>query len=387
MSCRGTNGNSATTSIAKFVSGADDTLVSQVFHELRREALSNLGSESKEKAEKEAVLDFIEAGIRKAQSDTRIRDSRRESLIARFRAAENDLEHGNGPDKATFAAWQELEERLLNVSPSPEALSEDTTIVESPEGIQIAIGDVFAARRLANEYRAYNSPEAIKKYNELSERANRIEAAYDSTDVGYQALLKSPDSDPKSKNHALWQNRVQIANNNRSRTNTIVEAKKSASEIPLSVLLENKDSALSVIRLLEKKKISNSDSKMIEAKKDYNVAFRNYLYGVAYNNKTLHIASHKNLKSPTMWNKIAEQAGTGNRDTSWQAAELIALDLDRASYKMGLISKLEIERRSNLRAEARQTILDYAGKGEVDPVNKSYADKVRLQRRQTRVGV
>jgi hypothetical protein len=386
MSCRGTNGNSATTSIAKFISSADDTLVSQVFHELRREALTRLGTAGREKAAKEDVLDFIEAGIRKAQTDNRIRDSRRESLIARFRAAENDAKNDNGPDLATFTAWQDLESRLLNVAPSSEALSDDTTIAESPEGIQIAIGDVFAARRLANEYRSYNSPEAVKKYNELSERANRIEAAYDSTDVGYAALLKSPDSDTSSSNHALWIQRKERAELNRTKVNTIAEAKKLAAETPIIELQNRKDSSLSTIRELEKKKISSSDPKFIEAKKMYNEAFRNYLYGVAYNNKTLHIASHKNLKSPTMWSRIAEQAGEGSRDLAWQSAELVALDLDRASFKMGLISKSEIERRGMLRAEARQTILDYSGSGEVDPVNRGYADKIRLQRRQAKIG-
>lgn len=384
MSCRGTNGNSATTSIAKFISNSDDTLVSQVFHELRRESLSELGSQGREKAPKEDVLDFIEEGIRKAQTDTRIRDSRRESLIARFRAAENDTKNGNGPDLATFTAWKSLESRLLNLAPSSEALSEDTTIAESPEGIQIAIGDVFAARRLANEYRSYNSPEAIKKYNELSERANRIEAAYDSTDVGYAALLQSPDSDTSSINHALWKQRKERAELNRSKPNTIAESKKIATEVPLTQLLEAKDISLDNIRSLEKKKVSSSDIKFIEAKKEYNAAFRNYLYGVAYNNKTIHIASHKNLKSPTMWGRISDQAGEGNRDVAWQAAELLALDLDRASFKMGLISKIEIERRGSLRAEARQTILDYLGSGEVDPINRGYADKVRLQRRQAK---
>ncbi len=381
MSCRGTNGNSATTSIAKFVSGADDTLVSQIFHELRREAISSLGDTAKEKADKEEVRDFIEAGIRKAQSDIRIRDSRRESLVARFRAAENDLSHNNGPDNATFLAWKELESRLTNVVPSPEALSDDYTVAESPEGIQIAIGDVFAARRIANEYRNYNSPEAIRKYNELSERANRIEAAYDSSDVGYKALLKSPDSDPSSKNYSLWQQRVKIAESNRARENTILLARSSAIETPLAELSSRKNTSLSIIRGLESKGVSQNDPKLLEAKKNYNVAFRNYLYGVAYNNKTLHIATHKNLKSPTMWKRITEQAGENMRDVSWQAAELLALDLDRSSYKMGLIPKIEIERRSLLRAEARQTILDLAGKNEVDPVNKAYADKIRQQRR------
>lgn len=381
MSCRGTNGNSATTSLAKFISGTDDTLVSQVFHELRREALTQLEDSSKDKASKDEVIEFIQKGIEKAQSDNRIRDSRRESLVQRFRAAENDIKHNNGPDKATFAAWVKLEERLVNLRPSPEALADDTTVVSSPEGIQIALGDVLAARRLANEYKLHKSPEAIKKYNELSERANRIEASYDASDVGYKALLNSPDSNEQSKNYSLWLNRVQIADSNRSKRNLILEAKAISTEKSISELKDARDTALEKIRLLEKSKLAATSPEFIFAKKAYQETYRHYLYGVAHNAKIAHVANHKNLKSPTMWARIVQHNDVFTRDTLWSSAEMMALDLDRASYKMGLISSVEIERRSTQRAEARQSVLDIAGHQEVDPVNKAFADKLRHQRR------
>lgn len=381
MSCRGTNGNSATTSLAKFISGTDDSLVSQVFHELRREALTKLKEEAKEKASKSEVLEFIQKGVEKAQTDSRIRDSRRDSLIQRFRAAEDDLNNNNGPDKATFEAWEKLEERLINLRPSPEALSDDTTVALSPEGIQIALGDVLAARRLANEYKLHRSQEAIKKYNELSERANRIEAAYDASDIGYKALLSSPDAEESSRNHALWKNRLETANINREKRNIIVEARNIASSLPLEALKKERENALRVIQGMEKKKVAVNSPQFINAKKKYQEAYRNYLYSVAINAKVAHVANHKNLKSPTMWSRILEHSKQYDRDVLWASVEMMALDLDRASYKMGLISSLEIERRSIQRAEARQSILDVAGKHEVDPVNKTFADKIRYQRR------
>lgn len=383
MSCRGTNGNSATTSLAKFISGTDDSLVSQVFHELRREALTSLNDIAKEKAEKSDVLEFIQKGIEKAQTDSRIRDSRRESLVQRFRAAEEDLNAENGPDKATFAAWAKLEERLINLRPSPEALSDDTTVAMSPEGIQIALGDVLAARRLANEYKLHKSPEAIKKYNELSERANRIEAAYDASEIGYKSLLSSPDADKASRNHPLWLHRVETANSNRAKRNIILEAREKALNTPLEDLKNEREKALQYIRGMEKKKVPANHPDFIASKKNYQEAYRNYLYGVAMNAKVAHVANHKNLKSPTMWSRILEHSKTYDRDVLWSSVEMMSLDLDRASYKMGLISSAEIERRSMQRAEARQSILDIAGNKEVDPVNKAFADKIRYQRRIT----
>lgn len=381
MSCRGTNGNSATTSLAKFISGTDDSLVSQVFHELRREALTHLKDSARGKATKSEVLEFIQKGIEKAQTDNRIRDSRRDSLVQRFRAAEHDLNSGEGPDKATFTAWSKLEERLVNLRPSPEALSDDTTVAVSPEGIQIALGDVLAARRLANEYRLHKSPEAIKKYNELSERASRIEAAYDASEIGYKALLSSPDSDSNSRNHPLWLHRVETANINRDKRNLILEARDAAANSTLEFLKKEKENSLQNIRALEKKKTPVNNPDFIAAKKTYQTNYRNYLYGIALNAKVAHIANHKNLKSPTMWSRIIEHGNQHDRDSLWSSVEMMALDLDRSSYKMGLISGTEIERRSMQRAEARQSVLDVAGNQEVDPVNRVFADKIRYQRR------
>jgi hypothetical protein len=381
MSCRGTNGNSATTSMAKFISGADDTLVSQVFHELRREAIVELEDNSKDKEEDSNVLNFIRKGIEKAQSDSRIRDSRRESLALRYKAAENDVVHGNGPDRATFLAWERLEGRLLNLTPSTEALTEDTTVATSPEGIQIALGDVLAVRRLANEYKMHKSAEAIKKYNELSERANRSEAAYDSSDIGYKALLNSPDSDPSSTNYPMWLARVEMAKSNRNKHNIILDAKNAASTLSIEVLRQQKASLFSRIKDLEKKNDPNNALVLSQLKKEYQRSYRNYLYGVSHNAKISHIATHKNLKSPTMWSRLLEQKSEFQRDSLWASAEMLALDLDRASYKMGLISNLELERRALVRAEARQGVLDGLGNQEVDPVNRAYADKIRFQRR------
>lgn len=385
MSCRGTNGNSATTSMAKFISGSGDSLVSQVFHELRREAVIELSEESKTKAEDASVLTFIRSGIEKAQSDSRIRDSRRESLALRYKAAESDVVQGNGPDKATFLAWQRLEGRLLNLKPSTEALAEDTTVAISPEGIHIALGDVLAVRRLANEYKLHRSVEAIRKYNELSERANRSEAAYDSSDIGYQALLNSPDSDSESTNYPMWFARLEMAKSNRSKHNVIIDARNAASTLSIEELKQQKEALFFKIKGLEKAGDAVSDNTsailLSQLKKEYQRSYRNYLYGISYNAKISHISTHKNLKSPTMWSRILEQKTDFQRDALWSAAEMMALDLDRASNKMGLISSVELERRALVRAEARQSVLDGFGKQEIDPINKAYAGKIQLQRR------
>jgi hypothetical protein len=371
--------------MAKFISNTGDTLVSQVFHELRREAIIELADSSKEKAEDSSVLEFIRLGIDKAQSDSRIRDSRRESLALRYKAAENDVSYGNGPDKATFLAWQRLEDRLLNMRPSTEALAEDTTVATSPEGIQIALGDVLAVRRLANEYKSHKSVEAIRKYNELSERANRSEAAYDSSDIGYKALLNSPDSNTSSSNYPMWSARLEMAKSNRSKPNIITDAKTVASANSIEVLKQHKESVFSKIRDLEKDGSPDNATQLVQLKKEYQNSYRNYLYGIGYNAKISHIATHKNLKSPTMWSRILDQKSDFQRDSLWSAAEMLALDLDRSSYKMGLISNAELERRSLVRAEARQSVLDGFGNNEIDPINRIYADKMKLQRRMVAV--
>ena len=148
MSCRQNNGNSSATSLAKFLTDSDESLVSHIFHVARREATARFGDEAKNPADVSQVNSFLNDSRSLARHDSRIPDARRESLIRRIDDAQEDLINGQIPSKGTFPAWVELsgrldEAQLLQAKPITNA---DPTLGVTAEGIAISRSEIELAK-------------------------------------------------------------------------------------------------------------------------------------------------------------------------------------------------------------------------------------------------
>lgn len=401
MSCRETHGNSAATSLAKFVSGADEQTVSRLFHQLRREAGDTLGDQATQPADPAAVSTFIAAGMLTAATDPRIRDSRRESLRRRFEAALVDVAEGRGPNKATFQAWTSLDGALADL---PDQLSIDDraidpTIGTTADGLTISLGDVLAAHRRAEEARLdrnrATSPYVnLREHDQdttpdaLAERARRLEAAYDATDAGFLRLSGLPESDPTHPDHEPWRARHRAAIEARGTTNRVLALREQAEQIGPDAARAARETALSAVRDAEDAyKAQPSDTARIayeNAGRELSKAQRIYLYAIT--DQQIRDTIGQDMRSATLWSMLAD-TGTARRVDRWRAAELACADRDTAEVTIGRITTSEANRRAHIRAEARQALLDSEGHGGIDPINRRFADAVRLRRGDPRTAV
>lgn len=408
MSCRETHGNSATTSLAKFITGAEEKTVSQVFHKVRRDAVERLGENAHKSAEAVAVDQFLQDSLVQAQTDDRIRESRRQSLVSRFESARVDAANGKLPSNATFAAWKELVHSIGEHS--PELLSADgtdETIGVTEDGITISLGDVQAAMRRAEaaennifsqkmmrsavvngrrvDNNGYQDAEALK------ERALRLQAAYDATEAGYKVLLSSEAANPKHAGHSEWLERKTVADTNRSTPTVITLTRQAAQALGMENSERTRNAALDKARAADAAFKENANPKtraaLDSAKHEFQQAQRIWLYSLAESHDAFTRIEHSDLRTPVLWASVAEQTlPTGERSQAWRVIELLAADRDKAEVRVGRITDIEAARRATSRAEARQTILDAEGAGEIDPVNRRFAESMRL-RRKARVGV
>lgn len=405
MSCRETSGNSATTSLIKFLTGAHEKVVSHEFHNLRREGRTNVYSESAdEAAPKDQVVAFLEKHKQIAINDSRVKESRRLSLEDRFNQAIHDLDYGRGPNKATFYAWTELEKA---VESAKERTNEDENDVDSqigitPEGLEISYGDVEAARRMAQEAhqklarkrqdeRARGVPAEtgyIRKQEniyvtELQDKAERIQAAYDATDIGYSFLLQ--ESQNRESVDPVLQERTSKAEENRAKASMIIDARVYAEKSTIEELENLRQTAFTRVRHYESlmrngKQQSSNTIKLQEATKELKVAQRAYFYRVAKDNGLEGRASSNSLNTPSEWDSLTNPTLSQNRDDIWKSLELISSDLDRARIRVGRISQSEAERRAIKRAQARQSLLDSENRNQFDPVNRKFAETERAKR-------
>jgi hypothetical protein len=406
MSCRETHGNSAVTSLAKFLTGADEQTVSRVFHQVRRDAVTAFADHATDPAPQDAVAALLTNALIVAETDPRIRDSRRTSLTARLHAALADNANGAGPNQATFHSWTTLQNAILNAPAElrePAAPEVDPTIGTTAEGLTISLGDVMAARRAADESfskasayvgavthreatygrRQLNgamSYEAVR----LRERADKLEAAYDATDAGFALLNQSPESDPNHHGHGAWNRRVRQAREARGTRNPIVAAHAAAAALGEPAARSAREQALTAAKASESAwKADRTARNSIALERDAKVfhkAQRLWLYSVAAD-PDVAAASKSDLLSPASWSAVRSGSNVVRTDR-WRALEVLSADMDKAEARIGRISDTEVARRSVARAEARQQVLDSEGHGDIDPVNRRFAEAVRIRRGQ-----
>lgn len=408
MSCRETHGNSATTSLAKFLSGAEEKTVSQVFHKVRRDAVERLGDEAHKNAALEEVEQFLQASLIQAQSDERIRESRRASLLTRFEAARVDAVNGRLPSKATFSAWQDL---LPTIEENSNELglqeSVDETIGTTEDGITISIGDVQAAQRraeaaasnvfsqrmirsaVANGRRVDNN--GYQDADALMDRAKRLQSAYDATDAGYQVLISSDASKSGHAGHQAWKQRKADADITRSTPTLITLTRQAAQTLGFDSATQTRTVALSNAQKADEAFQANPNGQtranLDVAKKEFQKAQRIWLYAIAEKHDVFTHFGESDLRTPVLWQTATQpHRPFGDRNQAWRSIELLAADRDKAEVRVGRITDVEAARRATSRAEARQSVLDLEGLGEIDPVNRRFAESMRL-RRGVRIGV
>lgn len=402
MSCRETHGNSATTSLAKFLTGAEEKTVSQVFHKVRRDAVDRLGDNAHKCAELAEVDLFLQTSLIQAQTDERIRESRRQSLLTRLEAARADAVNGKLPSNATFAAWKDLIPTIeANTADlvSPDAV--DETIGVTEDGITISLGDVQAAQRRAEaaannifgqkmmrsavvngrraDHNGYQDPET------LTDRASRLQAAYDATDAGYKVLMDADASDPRHVDHGSWVERKVAAEAMRATPSLISLTRRAAQTLGLENAQKTRNEALEKARAADSAFKANpspsAKAALDAAKNEFQQAQRIWLYAVAEKHDTFSHVAHADLRTPVLWQSAATEAQPfGERNQAWRVIELLAADRDKAEVRVGRITDVEAARRATARAEARQSILDADGAGEIDPVNRRFAESMRLRR-------
>jgi len=412
MSCRETAGNSATTSLIKFLTGAPEKLVSHEFHNLRRQGKTDVHpSDYDALADKDAVTTFLTHHKTLAMNDPKVKESRRVSLQERFDQAIVDVSNGKGPNNATFYAWANLRSNVEANEGFDDASADESIAGYTPEGLEISLGDVEAARRMADEaqdklvtqtsvqphstlpgsVRYSRKSEAIR-VAELRDKAERLQAAFDASETGYELLKNDPNAEESSAGHSVWKERIARAELWREKGNVIVEAKKLSSSTSLEELQTRKQEAIRQANhyqgLLQAGKQNGANTAKLEkAVKEAKHMQRAYLYKVGEEVSVAPQVKTKNFFSPSEWSSISTPVGI-SRDDAWRSAELLSADLDRARVSIGRISNQEAARRELKRAQARQAILDAEGDGKFDPANKKFARNEEEKRKTSmRIGV
>ena len=407
MSCRQNNGNSAATSLAKFLTDSGESLVSHIFHVARREATAKYGDEAKNPADLSQVNSFLNDSRSLARHDSRIPDARRESLIRRIDDAQEDLINGQIPSKATFTAWLELRGRLddaqlLQVKPITNA---DPTVGVTTEGVAISRSEVELAKA---DYDRLKKIVDVKKHtvpmnthisartresmNMISfevqiagEKYRRLSDAYDATEVGYELLLNSPDANESSSGHYTWSIRKEAADKARSTDSPLVKALQEAEEIGFDeasrLMLETRSAAKAAEAVYLNEKTPRNRDSYEKAGVQARHARRVFLYTVLEQPGLMKSIEDSDMCSPTAW---AGLSGYESKEIIlnevWAAVELHYSDLDNAEVRVGKIRDGEVVSRAYRRAEARQSLLDSQGKGAIDTINRRYNESIRRKR-------
>ena len=408
MSCRQNNGNSAATSLAKFLTDSEENLVSHIFHVARREATEKYGiEESKNPADLSKVNSFLNDSRSLARHDSRVQDSRRESLIRRIDDAQEDLIKGQVPGKATFDAWVELRGRLdeaqsLRVKP---LVNSDPTLGVTVDGIAISRNEIELAKadyeRLKKQIEARittvpmntnMSARARESLNMISfevqiagEKYRKLSDAYDATEVGYELLLNSPDSNTISSGYFDWELRKVNAEKSRVTVSPLIKALDEAEEIGFSeaskLMYETRLEAKKAEALyLEEKNPRNRNIYEVAASAARH-SRRVFLYTILEQPGLIKSIENNDMYSPTSWanlNGYAEKQVSLNE--VWTAVELHFSDIDNAEVRVGKIRDGEVARRAYTRAEARQSLLDSQGNGAIDIINRRYNESIRRKR-------
>lgn len=365
MSCRETAGNSAVTSLSKFVTSADETQVASIFHRLRREGIDTLADDANTPADPDAVRAFLAECGHLARHDARVREARRQSLLDRLTAAEADLDAGNGPNKATFHAWTGLRDAIeQETSPIPDGA------VITNDGLLVTQDEVLSARRAYEEAlkggydprqlmstgsSALHPDRPLPDSNDpltLAERYRRLERAYDSSDAGYTELLASTQASPDAAGHAEWRQRVQAADQARTVPSPIRSARIAAERVGLTQARAEFTAALRKARG-EVQSAAGPKAALDQSVRESQAAHKVFAYALI---STPELAGVMNadLRSPKAWQDIASAVPGITRNEIWHAIETCMNDRDLAEARMGRITGSRITLRNRARAEARR---------------------------------
>lgn len=415
MSCRQNNGNSASTSLAKFLTDSDEHLVSHIFHVARREAAVKYGEEAKALADISKVQDFLNDARSLARHDSHIPDARRESLIRRIDDAQQDLINGQVPNKATFDAWVQLRSRLEEAKLLiPQTIKEaDPTAGFTREGLRITQSEVNLAKidyhrldRILEDSAIYsgfrydraNISERTRESIDMkgfevriaAEKYHKLSNAYDATDTGYELLLSQENENSSSSDRTDWLNKKENAENMRLIESPIITAQHQAEELGMMAAKENlekaKIAALSAENIYKENRVPLTRNNLENASKEARHARRIYLYTILEHPSVALATEGNNMRSPQAWANMKGDDVVSENEM-WAAAEQLLFDLDNAEARIGKIREGEIARHTYLRAEARQALLDSQGNGVIDPINRRYNEAIRRLRGESSVGL
>lgn len=386
MSCRKNDGNSAVTSLARFLTRSDDTTVSHLFHVAYREARARHGSEHTAPADQGDVLAFLAEAEATARHDSRIPAVRRAHLLDRIEKATRAAQNGDLPTRASFTAWTQLRDRLE--THAAKAVPAEQTAGYTPEGVAITRADVDLAaadyQRLAADADRGDAKMRAVEIAAARDRFERLTSAYDATDPGFEALLVDPAGDPDHPDHATWAARKAAASTAREMPNAISAAREAAAALGTERANEAwqaartaADTAEAAYRLTptaRKKALYERAAATAAAHR------RVYLYTLLDRPAAAVSTKGFDLRSPQAWASVTGASSDVPREEMWSALDLHARDTDNAEVRVGKISDVEANRRAYSRAEARQALLDSEGRGQVDPVNRRFAELLRRKR-------
>jgi hypothetical protein len=373
MSCRETAGNSAVTSLSKFLTDADETLVASLFHKLRREAVDTL-EDPNEPADAEAVRAFLLECGHLARHDARVREARRQSVLDRLATAEADLAAGNGPNKATFQAWSRLRDTIEQETSSIPAGAVITT-----DGLLVTRDEVDSARRayeealrttadartlLASTQRISTDPnKALPDSNDpvtLAERYRRLELAYDSSDTGYDELKSSASATPTHPGHEEWQQRVTAADHARNTPSPIRSARIAAERVGLHQARTNFITSLrharTAIETARQNRAAGPNPDLDQTVRETQAAHKVFAYALL-STPELSGVMNADLRSPKAWSDISAALPGITRNEIWEAVETCMKDRDLAEARIGRITSNRISIRNRAREEARKAAL------------------------------
>jgi hypothetical protein len=412
MSCRKGAGNSASTSLAKFLHAQTEYNVSHIFHVTRKAFANQLGDQAKVLADRKSVIEFYNKGLALAKNDPRVPEVRRASLVDRFNEAITDVSLGKKvPDNATFNALLGLEkslsdEKILNDVVEVET---DPTAGMTAEGLRITLSEVTLAKEkaknLLDSYHAYNKYKPIIT-NEEDRRArafksleagvawdqfSRMRDAYDATDVGFKNLLDNLPKDGNGKvitntqnfDYMDWIVRVESAQTRIAKPSALALAREEAKKLGFEGSKAKQEEFASLLKIAE----ANYRSSLTPKKRDeyekanteYIKARRVYLYSLLERPDLNDIISSEDIVNPQTWARI-ESVDNISRVDLWAALEISYGDIDKSEVYTGLINDTAKAIRAAARAQARQAVLDEEGNGDYDPINRRFADNLKRKR-------
>lgn len=410
MSCRDWAGNSAVTSLAKFLTRTPEKTGSHLFHVIKKEAMLAMGKDGRASADTQPVLLHLERVLQAAQHDVRVPEARRGDLVERAKKAIEMVTAGERvPDKATFYAWQHLEARL-EADPSAKATVRhgravvaefDDTAGTTPDGLVVTASDVEKAKseyetllrtmnaQLVRNKKMYSDTDR-QAHKRLAlevaaarDRFERMQGAYDSTDTGYEALKTTTVTVPGIAPRVMLRERLKAAEARRSTEPEVVQYQKAAAVMDPAVAKTKRDQSAEQVRKVEntyRTIPTDANRKAYEtAVAEYRVTQRTYLYALMSRPEVSLVTKSGDLRSTQAWASLEQQRDVDRVDL-WRAVDLYASDMDKAEIRIGRINEVEGIRRGLQRAEARQAVLDSEGGGKLDPINRRFAESLKRKR-------